>query len=200
MDEVNKNLSEQLETLQNDSLKNNLMFFGAEEEGGEDCIGIIKNICSTFLDIGDDISISSAFRLGKKPTPTLVNKGKQQNRRPRPIVIKFVYRQQRDYVRKNLHKLKDTPISISEHFPKSIHDKRKLLFPIYKKAKDEGKKATLIRDKLYIDGEQTLVKGLGENQFIVCYFTAFSDHAPLHVRLKCELRLDKHRGHDGNYG
>ena len=38
------------------------------------------------------------------------------------------------------------------------------------------------------------------SQFIICNLTAFSDHDPLHVCLKCALRLDKHRGHDGNYG
>ncbi|VDI69628.1 Hypothetical predicted protein [Mytilus galloprovincialis] len=67
-------------------------------------------------------------------------------------LAKFMLRQQRDKVRKNSPKLKDTNISISEHFPKSVHEKRKTLIPMYKKAKLEGKSAFLTRDKLYIEG------------------------------------------------
>lgn len=154
--DVNKNVTYQLEYLQCESLRDNLMFFGVEEEEeGEDCVDIIKNICSSSLEIRDPVGISSAFRMGKKITSSRM---KGLNRKPRPIVAKFLIRQQRDTVRKNSPKLKESTISIAEHFPKSIHEKRKLLFPMYKKAKDEGKEASLIKDKLFIDGEQTVVK------------------------------------------
>ncbi|CAG2196510.1 unnamed protein product [Mytilus edulis] len=41
---------------------------------------------------------------------------------------------------------------------KAIHEKRKLLFPVYKKAKEAGKRVSFNKDKLFIDGEQTVVK------------------------------------------
>lgn len=150
-----RDVTDQLEYLQCESLRDNLMFFGVEKEEGEDCVDIIKNICSSSLEIRDPVGISSAFRMGKKITSSRM---KGLNRKPRPIVAKFLIRQQRDTVRKNSPKLKEFTISIAEHFLKSIHEKRKLLFPMYKKAKDEGKKASLIKDKLFIDGEQTVVK------------------------------------------
>ena len=66
--DVNKNVTDQLEYLQCESLRANLMFFGVEEEEeeGEDCVDIIKNICSSSLEIRDPVGISSAFRMGKK--------------------------------------------------------------------------------------------------------------------------------------
>ncbi|CAC5386877.1 unnamed protein product [Mytilus coruscus] len=76
-----------------------------------------------------------------------------QTNKSRPIVAKFMLRQQSDKVRKNSPKLKDTNISILEHFPKSVHEKRKTFIPIYKKAKLEGKSAFLMKNKLYIEGD-----------------------------------------------
>lgn len=40
--DVNKNVTYQLEYLQCESLRDNLMFFGVEKEEGEDCVDIIK--------------------------------------------------------------------------------------------------------------------------------------------------------------
>ena len=48
---------------------------------------------------------------------------------------------------------KNTDISIGEQFPKEVQDRRKSLFPVYKKAKEDQKKAVLVKDKLYIDGK-----------------------------------------------
>ncbi|VDI17081.1 Hypothetical predicted protein [Mytilus galloprovincialis] len=130
---VNRSMVDQLEQLQCENLRDNLMFFGIEEEEGED---------------------SSAFRMGKK----FVSKSTRIVRKPRPIIVKFIKRQQRDTVRQNSRKLKESTISISEQFPKAIHEKRKLLFPVYKKAKEAGKQVSFNKDKLFIDGEQTVVK------------------------------------------
>ena len=54
---------------------------------------------------------------------------------------------------RNCHKLKGTLISVREQFPVKIEKKRKKLYPILKQAKKDRKKAILIRDKLFIEGE-----------------------------------------------
>ncbi|CAC5417559.1 unnamed protein product [Mytilus coruscus] len=151
---VNRSMADQLEQLQCENLKDIFMFFGIEEEEGEDCIDSIRNICASSLEIQEPIEIASAFRMGKKFT----NKSNRNMRKPRTIIVKFMKRQQRDTVRQNSRKLKESTISISEHFPKAIHEKRKLLFPVYKKAKEAGKRVSFNKDKLFIDGEQTVVK------------------------------------------
>lgn len=56
-------------------------------------------------------------------------------------------------VRKCSYKLKDTHISIGEQFPKEIQERWKKLLPIYKRAKENNRKAVLARDKLFIDGK-----------------------------------------------
>ncbi|VDI48930.1 Hypothetical predicted protein [Mytilus galloprovincialis] len=133
---INKEISDQLETLRCENLRDNLLFFGVEEGEGEECVDIIKNICSTSLSI---------FQPDGKKGVGKTNPDNTQSTKSRPIVAKLMIRQQRDKVQKNSPKLKDTNISISEHFPKSVHEKRKTLIPMYKKA-------FLTRDKLYIEG------------------------------------------------
>ncbi|XP_062609263.1 protein unc-13 homolog C-like [Saccostrea cucullata] len=90
----------------------------------------------------DDILIERAHRIGRR-----------NNVKPRPIVAKFNRFPQRELIRKNAFKLKGTHLSIGEQFPKEIQERRKGLYPIYKKAKEDEKKASLVKDKLYIDGE-----------------------------------------------
>ena len=41
---------------------------------------------------------------------------------------------------------------MNEQYPKEINDRRTSLWPYFKKAKDQKKKAHLKTDKLYIDG------------------------------------------------
>ncbi len=44
-------------------------------------------------------------------------------------------------------------INVSDQFPKSVQDRRKILLPVMIKAKHDGKNAFLSYDKLYIDGK-----------------------------------------------
>ena len=43
-------------------------------------------------------------------------------------------------------------MGISEQYPEEIESIRKTLYPELKKAKAEGKRAKIVRDKLIIDG------------------------------------------------
>ena len=49
-------------------------------------------------------------------------------------------------------KLQGKRFGVNEQFPKEINDRRKELYPFYKQAKRPGKRASLVYDKLYIDG------------------------------------------------
>ena len=48
--------------------------------------------------------------------------------------------------------LKNKPFGVNEQFPREINEKRKQLYPLFKQAKHEGKRASLKIDKLYIEG------------------------------------------------
>ena len=50
-------------------------------------------------------------------------------------------------------KLKGTAIGVNEHFPPEVVKIRRGLIPIYKEARKQKLKASLRRDKLYIEGE-----------------------------------------------
>lgn len=56
-------------------------------------------------------------------------------------------------VSQNAKHLKGTSHRISEHFSEEIANERKKLYPELKKAKSEGKRVKLIRDKLYVEGQ-----------------------------------------------
>ena len=53
----------------------------------------------------------------------------------------------------NAKKLKCTKIWIAEQFPEETESARKTLYPELRKAKAKGKKAVMVRDKLYIEGQ-----------------------------------------------
>jgi len=129
------------------SMRNNLLFFNVPEKPEENPIEVVHNFLENYLKIEDSahsIEIDRAHRLGA------FRRGSSQ---PRPLVAKFLKYQDKEMARKNAHQLKGTSFAISEQFPKEINEVRKKLYPIFKKAKQEGKKAVLSKDKLYISGQ-----------------------------------------------
>jgi hypothetical protein len=48
----------------------------------------------------------------------------------------------------------ETPYGVNEQFPREITERRKQLYPYYKAAKRQGKRATMIVDKLFVEGSQ----------------------------------------------
>ncbi|CAG2206075.1 unnamed protein product [Mytilus edulis] len=167
----------------------NLLFHGipeTEDDTSENCINTVASICDDKLELNDiKHTITKAHRLGQKKA-----------RQARPIIVRFKDSNSRSQVRSNSYKLKNTNVGIIQQYPKEVNDRRKRLVPLYKAAKLQNRKSVLINDKLYIDGERvfaeetvneksgdTEVKGTNFElirKFIVCSFTTFSDHDPLH--------------------
>ena len=66
----------------------------------------------------------------------------------RPIVVKFNCYQDKLCIKGRAYEvLKDNNYGISDQYPKTIQDRRKLLYPAMNKAKGEGKHVTLLYDK-----------------------------------------------------
>ena len=78
-----------------------------------------------------------------------------RNARPRPIVVKFTFYKDRELVRLSAPTmLSGTSFGISEQYPIEIEEKRRPLYQIAKKARENTEnKVKLVRDKLYINGE-----------------------------------------------
>lgn len=139
---INQNkITEDITDLQCRSMRDNLLFFNIEETANEACMDTIQRFCKQKLNIQEDIEIDRAHRLGKRC-----------ELKTRPIVVKFRKYPQREMVQKQSKRLKGTDFSISEQFPKPIQERRRKLMPTLKQARSEGKKANLVKDKLYIDG------------------------------------------------
>ena len=49
--------------------------------------------------------------------------------------------------------LREINIGIKEQFPEEIEKRRQQLYGVMQRAKHEGRHVSLVRDKLYIDGE-----------------------------------------------
>ena len=96
------------------------------------------------IDESNEIEIERAHRLG----------GKWDDGKPRPIAAKFLRYQDKEYIRKSAYLLKGTKIGIADQFPKEIAEARKKLYPVMKKAKNEGNTVKLIKDKLFINSQR----------------------------------------------
>lgn len=135
--------------LQTRSMRENLVFAGIpesnEDEQSDETGTIIKTFMTEKLKFEAPIEFVRAHRFGRK------------DKKPRPIVCRFKTFNDRETVRKSATNLKGTAFSINEQFPKEINDRRKELWPYYKEAKEQEKKAFFRRDKLIIDGRQFIL-------------------------------------------
>ena len=142
-------IEKRLTDLESRSMRDNLMFYGIKEEGDtENCGQLVKNLCLNVLHVDDanDMLFDRAHRVGQKSATT------------RPIVVKFHYYSDREKVRQAsfnyANELKTANFGVGAQLPKGIRDARKPLYPIMKKAKDEGKDVKFIGKKLYINGAE----------------------------------------------
>lgn len=151
------NESEQIKTLKQDmndlqskvldlqcrSMKNNLVFTGLCHTPYENIENKIRGFIRQELEIEHFIEFGNVHRFGRRG----VNNA-------RPIVARFIYYSDLQMVLQNAHKLRGTPFGISEQFPTEIINRRKKLYPIMREAKQQRRDVVLVRDRLFIDGEQ----------------------------------------------
>lgn len=154
--------------IQTRAMRDNLVFSGIPTEETthngvtrEDTEEVLKDFIKTTLQIPDNIEFERVHRAGQARLD-----------RPRVIIAKFSNFKDRERVRKSApSKLKGTTYGVNEQFPKQIEDRRKKLYPVLKKARQQNKKAVLVKDKLYIENELFTFdkpsKGLGTPWSIV---------------------------------
>ena len=128
--------------LQTRSMRDNLVFTGIKEEEEENTEQVLIDFISN--ELGATASETTFHRVHRM--------GRRMRGKTRPIVAKFVLHKDRETIRKLApEKLKEKAYGINEHFPKEINDRRKELYPHYKAAKQQGKKAVLVKDRLHIN-------------------------------------------------
>ena len=140
--EVIRSLREDVLDLKCRSMKNNLIFTGLYRIRDEDTEELLRSFLYKELGIQYDIQFGNVHRF----------KTRGDNRRA-PIVARFIYRRDFEYVLSIAHRLKGKPYGIREQFPAEIEQRRKKLYPVMKEARQQKRQVTLVRDRLYIDNE-----------------------------------------------
>lgn len=143
----NKQLKETLLDLQTRSMRDNLIFTGLQETAAENTENVIKDFMKTQLKILPDtvsnITFHRVHRFGKTSA----------NNKHRPIVAKFEHFQHKLLIQKSGKELKGTHFGINEQYPKEINERRKVLYPIMKEHRRKDIRASLVVDRLYINGQ-----------------------------------------------
>ena len=138
--------------LESHSRRNNLIFYGIPEEVNE-TNAKTESLLYSFLedelklkeDDIDGISIERAHRLGKRNV---------NSEKPPPIIAKFSFYKNKEFILSNALFLAGTVYGISQDFPREIVEIQRGLVRVLKDAKKEGRDAKLVYDKLYINGQR----------------------------------------------
>jgi regulator of replication initiation timing len=145
---TNNDLSEKLtdyerrmDDLEGRSKRNNLIFYGLPRGEGEtsaDCEGLVQDLLTDKLDITRDVEFDRVHRLSSRPDS--------------PVIARCVFYKQKVTILKAKGKLRGTDVLIGEDFTKGVRDIRRKLAPHLKKARQDGKRATMVFNHLLIDG------------------------------------------------
>ena len=157
--ETENRVKEQMLDLQCREMRDNLLFFNVPEERGEtdsDCEQKILDIMQHDMEIENaqsNIKLHRTHRIGR-----------YINGKTRPMVTKFAFFSDRERVRRAGARLREnhSHYSVGQQYPKEVQERRSALIPIMKQARDSGKDAYIVVDKLYID--KTLYRGPGSSQ------------------------------------
>lgn len=95
----------------------------------------------------NNITFHLVHRLGSN------NNKNADTKRPRPIIAKFEHYKQKELVKSKDKELRGTTFGLNDQFPREIQDRRRILVPFMKQFRQNGRKAVLTVDRLYVDGQ-----------------------------------------------
>lgn len=122
--------------------------FSRNNSYAEDCVSKVHVFCEKVLKINKAsalVHIDRAHRVG------VFSRGKT-----RPIVVKFADTNSKMLVKSALRNVKfqgypRSTYNVVEQYPQEVQERRRQLFPVLREARGRGDRATLVRDKLYIN-------------------------------------------------
>lgn len=138
-------MEEKIDDLENRERRNNLLFFGFEEaawETWDQTLRFVEESVARTMGITISSSdIERAHRLGRRI------QGKT-----RPIIVKFSSFRTKLEILRRAGALRGTGFGVAEDFSKLVREQRRGLLPFYREARDAGRVAKLMYNKLYIGG------------------------------------------------
>ena len=137
-----------MEYLENQS-RRNIRVNGIPESPRETWEETEKKVVQTVRNkLGVDIDIERAHRVMRKPKPG--NNGQSDSSKPRTIVCRLCDWKQKEQVLRKAHKEKPRGLFITEDIALSTLQKREPLIPKLKAAKEAGKIAYFVLDRLVV--------------------------------------------------
>ena len=117
-----------------------------QETADEDTEVVVKKFLSENLKIPSQDARQIRFeRVHRIPT--------RQTNKPRLIIARFCFFQDKEFVWSFIKNLKGTNTAIANDYPKEIENIHKALYPVLKKAKQEKNTAFFKVDSLIINGQ-----------------------------------------------
>nr|KAG5709426.1 hypothetical protein BaRGS_029275 [Batillaria attramentaria] len=156
-------MASKIDSLENHSRRNNLLFFGIPRAAGEsweswtDCERKVRQVIQDKLNIVDTVVIERAHRVGEA------------------IIAKFLSYKDKVLILSKTRRLQGTDISIREDFSDTVRQKRKGLLAKRRAVQAAGKRAVLRFDKLVTD-EGTYTYDLHNRKVIMISW----DRPPVH--------------------
>ena len=117
-------LSSRADDMEDRSKRQNLIFYGLEEQQNEDVETRVQDVLINRKLMNDQVHIDRAHRIGKK------SPGKH-----RPVVVRFTYYKDKEWILSQAKLLKGSPIKISEQYSKATLTINRELFEACKVAK-----------------------------------------------------------------
>lgn len=159
--------AERLIDLENRSRRNNLLVFGVEEQHKESEADLRKVVVNEIFGkrLGIEVkSIERIHRIGRKDAA-----------RCRPIIMKFYDSREKESVLHHCKKLKGSSISISNDYAQETVAVRKKLWESAAADRANGKKTTLLGDKIKID-EQLYAWDTVQNERCPYQYRPYKSH------------------------
>ena len=148
--------------LENHSRHENLRFMNVPEHNDENCVDAVYDIIENDININvEDIHFHAVHRVGK---PRSEDASKSF---PRPIIARFLGREERHAVFRARNRLKDSSrakdVYITQDYAKAIQQERKVLIKAMFQAKERGLSAKVIDRKLIINNVIYKVSNIPED-------------------------------------
>ena len=132
--------------LESYSRRENIKIFNVQETADENTEAVVKKFLNENLKIPqNDVDEIRFERVHRLPT--------RQSNKPRPIIVRFSFFQDKEFVWSFIKNLKGSSTAIANDYPKEIENIHKTLYPVLKKAKQEKNTAFFKVDRLIINGQ-----------------------------------------------
>ena len=155
---------EKVIALENYSRRENLRFMNVPEREGENCADIIYDIIENELDMDvENLQFHAIHRVGKRRSPDETSKAAY----PRPIIARFLCREDRDMVLKAKGRLRNSSrfkdAYITQDYAKAIQMERRVLIKAMFLARKKGMNAKVVDRNLVVNNNVYNVDNIPDN-------------------------------------